>query len=313
MDAALPKNESFAEVSYPGCSEDVPLSEIRPGKPDKLGNNVVEIFWCGEDYIVYRSSKGVFVHFSDDPKVAKIQRRAFTEICPELCELRYLTEQMEGSARIFGLPVFGSPERDSIFDHNIAQAIMLLMEHKKQDAKDIAESALKLAVSRATNDNTIRYVVTSAYTAIIITTALTAYGFIDISYYYGSSIDYIVAAGAGSIGAFFSIITRLQSLELKPCQESHMNYLVSVMRILMGLIAALFLVLLAKTSLGGSLLNGKTLQTWTGVAVIGFVGGFAERLVQTIAQRSASAMGDRAGTPVQVARNAQHAGRQGRS
>jgi hypothetical protein len=305
MNAAAPKRGTCVEASPSDSCDEVPLSQIRPRNRDKLGNIILEILWLDKGYVVYNTDKGVFVHFSDNITEARNQRRLFTEICPELCELRYLTSQMRTTVSIFGIPVFASRSRDSIFDHNVAQAVMLVMEKKVKEAKEIATSALKLAVMRTANDNTIRYVRAALESVALILVALFCLHLVFL-YIFGHRLSetLLIAAGFGAIGALFSIITRLQSFALKPCQESNMNYLVSAMRILMGLVAALFLALLAQTSLANSLLSNN-FQTWTGAAVIGFIGGFAERLVQTIAQRSAGAMGDGDGdgTPVQVARS----------
>src|SRR5690348_15086793 len=79
--------------------------------------------------------------------------------------------------RIFGLFV----RRRSLYDHNMAQAFMLLMESVaqrrggqtveaagiEQKAKEIAQRALDMAVRRKTVDNTTRYVRTSVLFGIV--------------------------------------------------------------------------------------------------------------------------------------------------
>src|SRR5215468_9631350 len=94
------------------------LDNLEIGKPDKLGNIVREIFWIGEHYAIYCSDKGVYVHFSDLPDVEQAQRERFTEICPELCELRYLTAQMRGRN---WWPWSSRPRRHTLYDANMAQ------------------------------------------------------------------------------------------------------------------------------------------------------------------------------------------------
>ena len=128
------------------------LCELQPGAIDKLGNLIKEILWVGRNYTVYRSSKGVYVHFSDDPKEEAVQRNRFTEICPELCELRYLTSQMS-SDWSFDLKSWTIRPASSLYHHNMAQAVMLVMEEKIDQGKKIAQQALKMAVGRVTNDN----------------------------------------------------------------------------------------------------------------------------------------------------------------
>ncbi len=121
------------------CSEPFPLSQIVPGRTDKLGNKVEEILWIGSQYAIYRSDKGVHVHFSDCPEKEKEQRAAFTGICPELCELRYLIGNMHDGSfgrlssllRRLGVTSGDRPMRSrKLYEHNIAQALMLAMEGK---------------------------------------------------------------------------------------------------------------------------------------------------------------------------------------
>jgi hypothetical protein len=134
------------------CTKPFLLCELQEGKSDKLGHKVEDILWMGRNYAIYRTERGVYVHFSDVPAEEVEQRSRFTEICPELCELRYFTSQMHSS---FGLRFGSRPgfSKSSLYDHNIAQAIMLVMEQKVEAGKRIAEQALKMAVQRATNDN----------------------------------------------------------------------------------------------------------------------------------------------------------------
>lgn len=79
-----------------------------------------------------------------------------------------------------------SRREPTIYDHNMAQALMLLMESQAErssgnadeakntasHAKEIADRALDMAVKRVTADNTIRYVRT-AVLAFFVWTVLT--------------------------------------------------------------------------------------------------------------------------------------------
>jgi hypothetical protein len=278
-------------------AEELYLSSIEKGNEDKFGNEILELCWIGRNYKIYRSEKGIFVHFSDSIEEASQQRKKFTEISPELCELRYLTSQMH--------PPWNS-RREIIFDYNICQAIMLTMEDKPKVGKDIARWALELAAARVSNDNTIRYLVaaffTAAATLLILAWRLNGFaGIADAT----TRQNVWLAMGFGALGAFFSILVRLQSFELRACQQSYMNYWMSFMRILMGAIGGLVLVLIASSPLKDALVKAASLQAPQSVAILGFLGGFAERLVQTIAQRAANAIAQKTGTAVLAARNAE--------
>ena len=124
------------DVGHAECeSDDFSLSTLRKDEKDRLGNTVKEILWIEKDYAVYCSDKGIYVQFSDCPQQRKVQRSQFTKIVPELCELRYLTAQMRRRN-----PLRHSSEpRHTLYDHNMAQALMLAMEGEAPRAKQLAE------------------------------------------------------------------------------------------------------------------------------------------------------------------------------
>jgi len=291
------------------CHGELLLEQVVIGQPDKLCNIVREILWGGVDYLIYRTDKGVFVHFSDCAKREKEQRVAFTEICPELCELRFLTQGMRGKHGPWwrrlraqnGDQALDDRAAASLFDHNIAQALMLLMEGKPQEAKSIAEAALEMAVKRSTTDNTIRYVGAAMAAALVTSVAVVIAGYAAYGPY-PDTLLYFVAAFFGVLGAAFSVATRIWSFEAKPCQQSRMNYVMARLRIGIGLVSALILYLLTHHSLGGVVIRPEIVQGPEGAALIGFLAGFAERLVPNVFRRTAEAFEESSGTPVQLAK-----------
>ena len=305
---------SIADVDREVCHDDFPLARVQRGARDKLGNRITEVLWLSPDYAIYLTGEGVFIHFSDDKATAAQQRMAFTTVCPELCELRFLTGDMHGThlspARFVHNIFYRAKQRgegNSLFDHNIAQSLMLLMEGKTDDAKAIATAALGMAVSRSTNDNTIRYVRASILSglalSLIVYLLYVLFPQIVAGGQDGGIPRYFVAALYGILGAAFSIISRIQSFEMKPCQQSNMNYWMALIRMTIGLIGGLAFFLLARSVLGQSIVNPAATNGWEGAALMGFLGGFAERLVQTVFQRTAAGIEAKTGTPVQRARD----------
>src|SRR5262245_22478605 len=71
---------------------DFPLPQLKKGAKDKLGNTVREVLFSEASYAIYWSDKGIFIHFSDSPEERRDQRQRFTEIVPELRELRYVSQ-----------------------------------------------------------------------------------------------------------------------------------------------------------------------------------------------------------------------------
>ena len=294
------------------------LHDLEEGKRDAIGAIVRRILFRGDDYAIYRSDRGVYVHFADGKDTEHAQRSIYVKLSVQICELRYLTSQM----RAAGLRHFTGrfARQDTLYDHNMGQALMLLMESvaqrttgqateaaaTEQEAKNIAQRALDMAVRRVTVDNTIRYVRTCVVFGILwLLAALTVYLLYANA---GERQYYVLASAAGIIGAVFSVIVRAQAFDLKPCDDSAMNKLMSLIRVGLGGLAGPVLVLVLMTlsvnALAGTLDFGKDAVGTPGfirmVAIIGLLGGFAERLVPNLVQAAADKMG-RAGTPGQAA------------
>jgi hypothetical protein len=245
----------------------------------------------------------VYVHFSDDEEEARGQRQRFIKICPELCELRYLTPQIRTAKPL----VFRTPEGydgSSLYDHNIAQAIMLVMEGDVETGRRIAQKALQMAVERVENDNTIRYVGTSLGGWLVI--LLLGAVLLNFGPTSGDLNLFTVAGIAGATGAMLSIATRLQSFRLKPCDQSNMNYLMSIIRVaIIGAVAGVILWLIAPTVLSerAQQLVPHWPNGWQAPAALGLIGGFAERLIPNMMRWSGVQLGPSIGTPSQAVRD----------
>jgi hypothetical protein len=153
--------------------------------------------------------------------------------------------------RRLGVTFGGRPMRSrKLYEHNIAQALMLVMEDRAETAKKIADHSLSMAVRRVTNDNTIRYIAAclgfaALWAALGGLTAI-AFGLLG----HAAVSLYVLASVFGAAGAVLSVITRVHAFELKPCQESSMNYWMSAIRVCMGVISGMVLLLLASTVFG---------------------------------------------------------------
>ena len=176
------------------------------------------------------------------------------------------------------------------------------MEEKSKEGKQIARQALRMAVERVTNDNTVTYFAWCLLSWVM----WSAVGLVlaavvsQVPQLHAPELPlHLNAAMFGATGAMLSVASRLQSFQLEPCHQSSMNILTGCTRIGFGVLAGPILFLLASTILHQPILN---LDQQTGAAVVGLVGGFAERLIPNILLRTASQIQSPAGTPVQAAR-----------
>jgi hypothetical protein len=292
------------------CTKPFLLSDLSVGKKDKLGHVIAEILWLARNYAVYRSHRGVYVHFSNCPQEENNQRSRFTRISPELCELRYLTAQMS-SGLTFGLR--GPPS--SIYHHNMAQAVMLVMEKKDsadlEEAKKLAVKTLNMAVERVTNDNMLRYlrVCLLCWGAVTVAALWLLWEPTQFDWKFWQQIrphiaglkSYVIGGMFGATGAMLSVATRLQEFKLKPCHQSNMNYWMAGLRIGIGVVAGIVILVLARTILGDGIGKHVATMYWEAVAAVGLIAGFTERLVPSLLQRTANQWESSAGTPVQAA------------
>jgi hypothetical protein len=286
------------------CATPFLLGQLKEGQKDKLGHTVKEILWVGQGYAVYRSEAGVYVQFSDSSDVAAEQRQKFTGISPELCELRYLTSEMRSSwipdsfSRVFRKD--RSIHYSNLFDRNIAQAVMLVMEGMTKDGQELAQQTLKMAVQRVTNDNTAKYF----RCCVVVWLACMVIGGLALAVFAPRFSPFVVAAIFGGTGAMLSVALRLQDFKLQPCQQSTMNYLMGATRVAVGSISGTLLLLLATTILSNKITAalGDPIG-WRVAAVIGLVGGFSERLIPSLLEQVIAQLApQQAGTPVQAFR-----------
>jgi hypothetical protein len=186
----------------------------------------------------------------------------------------------------------------SLYHHNMAQAVMLVMENEVDDGKKLALHALNMAVERVTNDYTVRYLRTCLIWWGLF---LLAGGLLIFSLDHEHPLWlFVVAAISGASGAVFSVTARLQAFQLKPCHQSNMNKWMSRARILIGIMAGIILLLLAATIFEKQM--PLDIAKWEAVAVLGFIAGFAERLIPNLLSRVAGQIESKAGTPVQAVR-----------
>jgi hypothetical protein len=304
------------------------LRHLTPGKADRLGNQIKEILWFGTNYAIYRTDKGIHVQFSDCPKEEERQRKQFTTISAYLCELRFLTRDMMKTLFI--------ANKRGLFEHNMAEAIMLLMEDQVDSAERLARHTLAMAVQRVSNDNTIRYVgACLGCFAVWIGACLIFLWSAKVTQFLSSRIDnldtfhfFVTCSLFGGAGAVFSIATRLETFKLRPCTGSRMNYLMAGIRVGMGVVASIVLLLFAVTLYRNMLVpntaswihppnayggfspdsaswifqpNGASWEPWERVAILGFIAGFAERLIPNLLLQTINKMQITDGTPVQAA------------
>jgi len=265
------------------------LPNMKLKSRDKMGETIKQMYPSGEDFAIYRTRQGVIINFADCRAREREQRKQYAVISEKLCRLRFLTSQMAGWLGLKRLSRTGG-----FYEHQIAEAIYLVMQGKPDQAGELLDLGLKLANERLTNENRVRYLIACLATAVIpaLFWGAVHLGFITFANWQVYS-PYFLSGLAGAVGAVFSIALRIQQLNLEPCAQSVMNYVMGALRILTGFTGgAIILLIINGTGLGDGILSlfksirmdSVTDASWKCIVLVGFLAGFAERLIPSLLQ-----------------------------
>jgi hypothetical protein len=277
------------------------LSSIGLNHLDKKGERIQQIYRAEEDYTIYRTRQGVNVHFADCRAREREQRKSYSQLSGRLCHLRFLTRQM---ARWWVFSRFS--RTGGFYDFQIAEAINLTLQKRYDPANEILGEGLHMAEEKLIAENQIRYLVACLLASVVLAGVPWLLGYLNFTDP-DRWTPYLVAAVAGAVGAVFSIAQRVWKLDLKPCTQSVMNYVMGSLRVLLGFVAGVIILLIINCTMLGKgflgLFNPPSMtrlasNAWTFIALAGFLGGFAERLVPSLLRslETRKAIDDR-GTP----------------
>jgi hypothetical protein len=265
----------------PFSSDSLLLSQIKLGAPDKLEQTILQVYFSSEGYKIYRTRQGVNVHFADCRRREQKQKEKYLKVLSKLGRLRFLASQMGR----WPIVLHWLSRTGGFYDHQIAEASCLALEGNAHEADEILDEGLALAADRLTNENRIRYLAACLAVALL-PAALVAWLYLWHLAPHPTWYSVLLAGATGAIGAVFSIAMRVQSLNLRPCEQSVMNYIMGSLRVLTGFTAGvLLLLLITHTVLGKAiqaLFEPESTVDWQNISLVGFLGGFAERLVPSL-------------------------------
>jgi hypothetical protein len=262
-------------------SDSLLLSQIKVGALDKQEQTILQVYFSGEAYKIYRTRQGVSVHFADCRRREQKQREKYLNVLGKLYRLRFLASQMGRWPYVLRW----LNKSGGFYDHQIAEAMCLALEGNAPEADQIIDDGLALAANRLTNENRIRYLAACLAVALV-PAALVAWLYLFHLAPHPEWFSVLLAGATGAIGAAFSITMRVQSLNLHPCEHSVMNYIMGSLRVLTGFTAGILLLLLITHTVLGkaiqALFEPESTVDWQNISLVGFLGGFAERLVPSL-------------------------------
>jgi multisubunit Na+/H+ antiporter MnhB subunit len=175
-----------------------------------------------------------------------------------------------------------------VCDRQLAYALQLALDGDMDGAKAIIAAAKAFVLARRTARGRFQYLKWSFGAAAVMIGLL----FLASRLYpfQQASSDLWLAAKAGLIGAAFSIALAIRNRTVALDTELLANVTDGTLRLLIGVISAGVLLLLLASGIlpslkiGDANFSGSTL-TWQMVLIIGFVGGFLERLVPDLLEK----------------------------
>ena len=243
------------------------LKDIQVGKTDGRGLKITQIYAVQTgDYAIYQAGE-VMVQFADDTIRAQALKKSILPVSSSRAEINSL---------LVGLAC------REICDRQLAYALQLALDNDLEGAKATAASLKATLVAQRAARGRFQYLKWSYGTAALLIGLL----FVASRFYPepAASDNVLLAAKAGLVGAAFSIALAIRGRTVALDTDLLDNVTDGTLRLVIGVISAGVLLLLFASGILPSLKIGDAefkagAMTWQMVLVIGFVGGFLERLV----------------------------------
>jgi hypothetical protein len=249
------------------------LKNIQIGRLDSRELPITYIYAAqADEYVIYHAGE-VMVHFADDQARMQAQKTTISPLSSARAEVNLLSQGL--TCR-------------KVFNQQLAYALQLALDGDLDGAKVTIAAARAAVLAKRAARGRFQYLKWSYGAAVILIGLL-----FMASWFYPvqeSSSDLWLAAKAGVVGAAFSIALAIRARTVALDTDLLDNVTDGTLRLIIGVISAGILLLLFKCGIVPSLKIGDadfkaTALTWQMVLVIGFLGGFLERLVPDLLEK----------------------------
>jgi hypothetical protein len=243
------------------------LKDIQVGKTDSRGLKITQIYAVQTgDYAIYQAGE-VMVQVADDTVRAQALKKSILPLSSTRAEINML---------------LGGLACREVGDRQLAYALQLALDNDLEGAKATAASLKTTLVAHRAARGRFQYLKWSYGAAALLIGLLFV-----ASWFYPeptASSNFLLAAKAGLVGAAFSIALAIRGRTVALDTDLLDNVTDGTLRLLIGVVSAGVLLLLLGSGIVPSLKIGDAefkagALTWQMVLLVGFVGGFLERLV----------------------------------
>jgi hypothetical protein len=295
------------------------IADLKVGQKDGLGA-VVQLFYARNPplYAVYGTDERVAVQYADDTATAATQRKAFTAVNPLRGEINGLIDTWRNPSKVLDALKLGGlrsgiRQKAQRYDRRVGDALTVAFEEDVPGAVTLLTQIKQDLVNERTAWARLQYVVVS------LVIGLAAIAGIELALFYNEApffrdgnADMLHAAVTGALGAFFSIALAIKNRTVLPDFQWLSNWTDAALRMIIGIIAAAMLMALIRAGMvnidlgpqttGGAPVNDPVLAGLK-VFIIGFIGGFSERLVPDLLAKVSDKTDVVAATPAPAAKD----------
>lgn len=276
------------------------IADVVKGGADCGGVEILNVYAkVAGTYAVYRTRERVTVQFADDPALGAEQRKALAPLNPLRGQITGLVDGWRIDARE------KVAARAALFDRRVADALIVALQGYVAQAELLLREIREDVLEERTSVARVYYVLWAAGAAallVLVACLATSPLFQGLHDFSGEAETLWLATGAGAMGALFSTMIALRRRTVLTDLQPRENQADAVARIAIGAMAGVLLVAFLESDFISLSLSGEPLlpkgnegDRWLRVAAAAFLGGFSERLIPDLLERSAAAAAAKAG------------------